>query len=318
MSGARGGTDMQRRIARSIAVLVALLGPAAPAAAQCDGDADKNGFVNFSDYAAVRGKFGTGCTGEPHCGNGTIDAGEACDVEALGGATCATEGFAGGRLRCRALCVFDTTGCYASRFVDNADGTVSDNETGLAWEKKLRSDATVDPDNLQDADNVYPWAGTCSVASVKRCQPDAPSSAACSAGVDGNPVSCAECGVGEGTCTVGAPGITIWQWLGELNAASFAGYGDWRIPTHAELESLVNLEASSPATFTAFHGTSCGAACADLADPECACTRVATYWTASIRLFDPAWAWSFDFANGNLSQIPMTDQRLVRAVRGGP
>ncbi len=30
----------------------------------------------------------------------------------------------------------DTSGCSASRFVDNGDGTVSDLQTGLMWEKK--------------------------------------------------------------------------------------------------------------------------------------------------------------------------------------
>ena len=41
------------------------------------------------------------------------------------------------------------------RFVDNGDGTVTDNQTGLMWEKK--EDLDFVPGNLHDADNVYTW-----------------------------------------------------------------------------------------------------------------------------------------------------------------
>jgi len=44
------------------------------------------------------------------CDNGRIDQGEDCDGEELGGATCTSEGFAKGKLRCRE-CHFDTSKC---------------------------------------------------------------------------------------------------------------------------------------------------------------------------------------------------------------
>ena len=44
------------------------------------------------------------------CGNERLDQGEDCDGEDLGGATCASEGFAKGKLRCRE-CHFDTSRC---------------------------------------------------------------------------------------------------------------------------------------------------------------------------------------------------------------
>src|SRR6266404_1803287 len=44
------------------------------------------------------------------CGDGQISQGEACDGDALGGATCASLDFASGTLAC-AQCHFDTTGC---------------------------------------------------------------------------------------------------------------------------------------------------------------------------------------------------------------
>ncbi len=48
------------------------------------------------------------------CGDGEIDEdiGEECDGTSLGGATCATEGYDQGQLRCSGDCFFDTTACY--------------------------------------------------------------------------------------------------------------------------------------------------------------------------------------------------------------
>lgn len=46
------------------------------------------------------------------------------------------------------------------RFVDNGDGTFSDNETGLMWEKKEAYDGVVDRSNIHDADNIYSWTDT--------------------------------------------------------------------------------------------------------------------------------------------------------------
>jgi hypothetical protein len=44
------------------------------------------------------------------------------------------------------------------RFVDNGDGTVTDNQTGLQWEKKTTAVGSVanlaDP---HDVDNAYTW-----------------------------------------------------------------------------------------------------------------------------------------------------------------
>jgi hypothetical protein len=67
------------------------------------------------------------CQAQPICGNGKVEGDEECDVGTLNGKTCVTEGFAGGTLACGTGCGFDTSGCYADRFVDNFDGTITDN-----------------------------------------------------------------------------------------------------------------------------------------------------------------------------------------------
>ena len=47
----------------------------------------------------------------PECGNGIIEAGEVCDDEALGVATCLTLGWTMGTLVCSNDCTYDVTGC---------------------------------------------------------------------------------------------------------------------------------------------------------------------------------------------------------------
>ncbi|MFO0632752.1 MAG: hypothetical protein U0168_07880 [Nannocystaceae bacterium] len=47
----------------------------------------------------------------PVCGDGVVDAGEDCDGDDLGGASCMSEGFDGGRISCAADCTLDTSAC---------------------------------------------------------------------------------------------------------------------------------------------------------------------------------------------------------------
>lgn len=58
----------------------------------------------------------SGTTGPAsECGNGAVDAGEECDGESLGGATCITQGFDDGVLSwsCSSACLLDASGCFA-------------------------------------------------------------------------------------------------------------------------------------------------------------------------------------------------------------
>lgn len=207
-----------------------------------------------------------------------------------------------------------------SRFIDNLDGTVTDNETDLQWEKKVNFDVTEDRTNPHDVDNVhYIWAGTCSVNRRKYCQPDAASSAACFAGVEGDSTGCDECTGDDGVChgfditLINGPLRTVWQWLNDLNANTFAGHRDWRLPKLAELMTIVDPTMNRPAVGVAFHGPACwaacgasccgpgcGPACADMANPTCSCTRSSSYWSASTNDLNPFAASAVDFANGNV------------------
>jgi hypothetical protein len=258
------------------------------------------------------------------CGNGAIDGGEDCDLGTLNGATCVSEGFAGGVLSCGDGCVFDTSGCWAARFVDNADGTITDNESGLMWEKKteLGGGSSTCPGgatcgNLHDVDNRYYWSGTCTVAPSKRCQPTSAASALCTASVEGDPEGCAECTGGDGTCNRSE---TYWTFIADLNTASFAGHNDWRAPTRQELEGILNLaDTTPPIVDVAFHGASCGVACTDITSAACSCTQSGYYWSATTYAPNTDVAWSVGFDSGivYLFNKPPFDDLYVRAVRGG-
>lgn len=133
------------------------------------------------------------------CGDGAIDSGEACDQSQLGGETCQSQGFAAGELACGAGCVFDTSSCFAERFADNADGTISDRLTGRMWAKQSRDGG------IHDRDNSFTWGST--------TPPYPPTGTAYS----------------EYLATLnGADG-----------SACFAGYCDWRLPTIDELQDLI-------------------------------------------------------------------------------
>ncbi|HLK10509.1 MAG TPA: DUF1566 domain-containing protein [Candidatus Binatia bacterium] len=124
----------------------------------------------------------------PACGNGVKDGPEECDGTDLGGATCASLGFTGGgTLACTPGCGFDVSGCRSQAFpatgqttcwdsggsmipcagtghdgdtragatlayVDNGDGTITDVNTRLTWEKQSNGDGSV-----HDIANTYTW-----------------------------------------------------------------------------------------------------------------------------------------------------------------
>lgn len=152
---------------------------------------------------------------------------------------CKGTGFgSAGNIGCLATCP------VSDRFVDQG-ATVLDTCRGNEWEKKSTSFGSgVNAGDLHDVDNQYVWAGTCSSAPSKRCQPTAGAEAACKAQSPAVTWSggCEQCVGGEGTCTIMAPGITTaWDWLDQLNGSGYAGHSDWRLPTSGE-----NLPALAP------------------------------------------------------------------------
>jgi len=147
----------------------------------------------------------------------------------------------------------------ARSFTDNDDGTVTDNATGLTWEK------LDDAGGLHDKDAFF----TLDVAIAAK--------------------------------------------IDELNFQQIGGHADWRLPNRWELESIANLQAFGPATFTAFNN-GCSTGCTTL---ECSCTRPDTYWTSTSYHHLPSVAWTINFSDGFVATANKTLPQYVRAVRGG-
>jgi hypothetical protein len=92
--------------------------------------------------------------------------------------------------------------CDGVRWEDNGDQTVTDNLTGLVWEKKGSADATPNPADPNDVDNVYTWTA-----------------------VDGD--------------NADEDGSLFTSFLAPLNASNFGGASGWRVPTVVELQSIL-------------------------------------------------------------------------------
>ena len=148
----------------------------------------------------------------------------------------------------------------SARYVDNGDGTVTDNYTGLQWEQKDGADGSPDFANPHDVDNTYTWGDT--GEAVNFC-----------ASADGS-----------------------------TPTAAFGGHCDWRLPTSAELQTI--LLAPFP----------CGVRpCIDpIFGPA-----VGYYWSSSSYQPDPTFAWAVGFGGGDSAPGIKTDANYGRAVRSG-
>jgi hypothetical protein len=177
---------------------------------------------------------------------------------------------------------------------DNGDGTITDLNTRLMWEKKD------DAGGLRDKDKDDYWINAFEDLHEElnhRCAND--EEVVCD--------SDADCSAVGGVC-------------------GFAGHRDWRMPNVKELVSIVDYERFNPAVDPAFD-INC---VAGFTVTECSCTAEAEepeeeeegeYWTATTDASDPARAFVVNFYNGHVLTrskpfYPYFDEAHTRAVRG--
>lgn len=272
------------------------------------------------------------------CGNGTRDGAEQCDGADLGGTSCSSLGFtSGGTLGCTAGCGFDTLGCASQRFpatgqetcldnftgtpiecsgtghdgdtraggalsyVDNGDGTISDLNTGLMWEKKSADGSIHDYTRRFGNDGwrtVVRPTGEVLTYLNQRCDQATVS-----------PTTMTPCDSDSDCLGVGS------------QRCGFAGYRDWRIPNVKEIQSIVDYGRVSPALNPIFFSP-CTPGCTVV---ECSCnwSIVGTetyYWTSTRNFARPEdahnAAWLLVSDTGDISNFYGSGTWFARAVRG--
>ena len=164
-----------------------------------------------------------------------------------------------------------TSTCIGARFTDNGDQTVTDNLSGLVWEKK---DSLV---GIHNGSNSYSWSA-------------------------------------------GAPyeenGTAFMIFLETVNGAGgFGGSNGWRLPTFAELQTIV-LDFACPGVG---RGPRCICPATPCVDPalDVVTTQPDYYWSSTGYVSLPNEAWSVFFSDGDVFPNDMTSNYYVRAVRGG-
>jgi hypothetical protein len=167
------------------------------------------------------------------------------------------------------------------RFVDNGNGTVTDNKTGLMWEQKVTCGAQ-DLANPRCKENLYTWS-------------------------DASPFT-------EPTGTLYTsflPALNDLNTPNDGNATPcFANYCDWRIPTIGELRSILLVQAP---TFCA------SIPCIDEAMLPMQASPGSFYWSSSSVSVAgiSAAAWGVFFVNSAIGQDLKFGPKYARAVRGG-
>ena len=265
------------------AALAALLG-LVPAAAlgQCCGDCDGNGVVTVDELVTAVHRALTGCSDDRICST------ESCTVRLT---TCQTDLTAcqaqegGQRFPASGQTTAygpDSDGAVhagaALSYTDNGDGTITDNDTGLIWEKKD------DSGGIHDVDNTYTWSGP-SLGSTNV--------------MDGTIATEFLATLNAGA---GFAGHTDWRIPNIKELQSIVNY---------------EIEYPGPVVDPVFHRAGTCTACSDVTAASCSCTSSYYYWSSTADRRNPNFAWDVLFSIGGGSENSKYYDMRARAVRGG-
>lgn len=163
-------------------------------------------------------------------------------------------------------------------YTDNGDGTITDNVTGLMWEKKD------DSGGIHDKDNGYTWSGA-SYGDTNF--------------MDGTMATTFLATLNAGG---GFAGHTDWR---IPNAKELQSIVNYEIPY------------PGPTVDPAFHHPATCTGCTDVTVVSCSCTESVAYWSSSTDRGSPGYAWYVYFSYGFADSDSKDGGYKVRAVRGG-
>jgi len=249
--------------------------------------------------------------GLPSCGDDTVNViGELCDGSDLGGATCASLGFSGGVLACSG-CTFDTSLCVVTVAFPAAPlatsqttchdtdglpvacaGSGQDGELQKGVPRGYFIDTTVPGERtVIDFRTGLEWEILCD---------EDPPGATCPADHDMD---------------------SAYTWteaftkIAAMNAASFAGHNDWRLPNINELTTLHTYDlresVSHPSVDLAAFHNSCTAPCSMA---TCSCTNMYYYWSSTSE-YASGLAWCTYYVQQAVQAAHKYQPLYVRAVR---
>jgi hypothetical protein len=162
------------------------------------------------------------------------------------------------------------------RYVDNGDYTVTDNQTGLMWEKKYDpsvplichiGDPSCPPDPVHDMHNVYSWSASGTVP--------------------------------DGKLFTGFLAALNLDQSANGSTTCFANHCDWRVPNVVELQTILTCGSGPPCI-----------------DPAFGPTQADLYWSSSSSGSDTNNAWYGMFSNGGVDRLRKFFEGYARAVRG--
>ena len=161
---------------------------------------------------------------------------------------------------------------------------MTDNQTGLQWEQKT------DDGTVHDKDNTYSWC----VGTFPNCNDSS------------NPPDGTAFTSFLATLNVGATGVgNCVSSDGNTQTGGFDNHCDWRLPTIAELRTIIDTSAS---------GCGTGSPCIDATFGP---TAASGYWSSTTFAGGPSLAWGVGFDFGFEFSDGKSFNGFVRAVRGG-